>query len=211
MKKTLTFFFLIAAVFSIQISSFPSKEIAIHSGENTTLSITVVNDRAYSLNCVLTYIGNLDVSLPAPTQLKPYETKTISFTVAVPENYSGDNPSSGYVVVSEKTEGIVSSAILVPITVYIPGVEQKGSSSTALINIAEEIKSSLEKKMENESVVVFPALPIRPLSPQAYLLLTFPKSPRSPNYLVFLALSFLLTSLVLFFIFSEITKEHGRV
>ena len=210
MKKPLIFLLFIVTFFSIQISSTSSKEISLNRGENATISITVVNDRPYSLGCVVSYLGSLTVALPSPTPLKPYETKTIYFTVSVPENYTGDNPSFGYVIVSEKTEGIVSSAVLIPIKVIVLDAEAR--SGQVFLNLAEEIKSSLEKTMENESVVVFPPFSIRQISPQTYLFLTFPKTQQQTQpHIFFIILFFFLSSLALFFIFTEITKHHGKV
>ncbi|MGB9719290.1 MAG: hypothetical protein ACPL06_01700 [Candidatus Anstonellales archaeon] len=209
MKKLIALFFLLTAIFSIQVSSFSSKQIALNRGENTTLSITVVNDRPYTLESIVSYIGSLGVSLPPTTTLNPYETKTMYFTIFVPDNYTGENPSKGYVIVSEKTEGIVSSAILSPLTVTIQDAEMR--SGQELANLAEEISVSLEKKMENESILVFPSFSIHPVSSQTYLLLVFPKLPQPQTQFIFFVASFFLTSLAIFFIFSEITKEHGKV
>ncbi|MEM2947918.1 MAG: hypothetical protein QXY05_02645 [Candidatus Anstonellales archaeon] len=210
MKKIIPFFLFLTLTFSIQISSISSKEITLKTGENATVSIVVVNDRPYSIECILSYIGSLAYYSPPRTTLKPYETKTFYLTLSVPENYSGENPSKGYVVVSEKTEGIVSSALLNQITVIVPNAEERKGEELA--NIAEQIKASLEKRMENESIVVIPSFSIHPLSPQTYLLLTFPKVPRpQTSQFIFFALSFFITSFAIFFIFNEIVKEHGKV
>lgn len=209
MKKLFFLLFFLAILFPIQVSSQPQKEITLKIGQNATLYITVVNDRMYPIIWMLSYIGDLVPSFPETGILQPYETKTVSFTLSVPENYTGENPSMGYALVSEKTEGIVSSAILVPIIVNIPNAEtRKGKDIT---NLADEIRASLEKKMENESVLVFPTFQVPPLSQQTYLLLTFPKQPESQNQFMFIVFSFILTSLALFLIFTEMVKGYGRV
>lgn len=209
MKKLLFFLFFLIIIFSIQVSSQPQRQITLKTGQNATLYITAVNDRLYPIGWMLSYIGDLVPSFPETGILQPYETKTVSFTLSVPENYTGENPSMGYIVVSEKQEGIISSAVLVPIVVNIPDAETKKGGE--IVNLAEQIRVSLEKKMENESVIVFPTFLVPSLSPQTYLLLTFPKPHEAQNKFIFLIFSFILTSFALFLIFSEMVKGYGRV